>query len=477
MTGFRSACMALIVLATACGRTPVLDSEQGSQPAATQQGGVAGSSDEIGHFSAPKPAVHRPLLGKAPDAVFGFRPARQIFQPTDDGVGVAIVESVAAIDIDGDGRMDLVTLSSQGFVGVYLQTWGSGGELARPLTFRSSMGNYSPDNRWVLGDFNEDGITDFAFILTSEYGGGGGAGLLLSRQGRSPVYHEGFPAMTAMAVDGIADWAVLDDDGDGHEDLVMFRNSVDMFSTPLECETEFCPNYQVLHGDGKGNFERPLLRRLEIDAAIRAVSVVDLDGDGQSDVLVSGRPGDSPDDIVLLASYGNGGPFLHEWNRVHALETMMPAVFADLNGDGRLDTISGTEIHFQEGNREFSDAFYLATYYMDPGTPYVADFNRDGQNDLVNHQFEMFYTIPFLAVYMGGDGTLQPPFFIRDPPWDHAFRVSNDRFPYASGDFNGDGCTDLAIAVGYDGVAMLDGYNCEPWPRGTGGRLPGRTRR
>src|SRR5690606_24677256 len=146
--------------------------------------------------------------------------------------------------------------------------------------------------------------------------------------------------------------------------------------------------------------------------------------------------------------------------------------FGDINGDGLRDAVIGVEIHERNADGTFGEALRLATYMVNPTLPIIADFNGDGLDDLVNHQFIDFYTMPFMAVYMGGGGTLQPPFRAYHPGYNHSFSIPMNRHVYAKGDFNSDGCADLAVAIQYDGVAIFDGYNCKQRVSRTAGNPP-----
>lgn len=465
----RSLCWLVLLLLIGCGH----DARSGAERivpedlAADSVSGAAPSVENSHAFLLPPMKSDADSGMRAQGATFGFRAHRQYLRALDDPMGIADDESVAALDINGDGRDDLVTFSSQGFVGVLLQQ--RDGTLSAPIAFSNGPETYRASIRWVLADFNEDRITDVAFETTDEHGTRGGVGLLLSRAGANPVFHQGYPAMGDLG-----DWASLDVDGDGHQDVVTLRSDSDPSSG---WETNFYLHYEILHGDGKGNFGRRQIGRLDLDAFIHVALAVDIDGDGLDDLVFSTyEPGNQLPGRLWVSHRLSGGG-LGPLRELHSLQGWHPVVFGDLNGDGLLDTIAGTEIHFREQDGSFSDAQYLATYNSVQITPHIADFDGDGLDDLVNHQFEGFFSIPFLAVYMGGGGTLQAPFRIYDPPYNHMFKVSPHRYPYASGDFNGDGCRDLAVAVGYDGVAVLDGYNCVGRPRGTGGKLPGRRKR
>ncbi|WP_162315329.1 FG-GAP repeat domain-containing protein [Pseudoxanthomonas yeongjuensis] len=418
-------------------------------------------------------------------AQWGFRPHRQYLHRTNlevdpIGVGVAIYDDVVSGDFNGDGRTDLVALANQNFVDLILQT--SSGTLAAPITFSAGVINYSTAKLIVVDDFNEDGIKDVAFDTVSDDGYRGGVGLLLSRAGQVPSFKQGYPALAYMSCDSPGDWTSLDVDGDGHKDIVVAGGCPEHLNASQgSCNSNYCLIYQVLHGDGRGNFGRPTYAIAEgLEGGMSEIMVEDVNRDGLLDLVFVGTESDPYAGSVRVAYRLPGGGLspLHE---LHALLGNLTSethiIFGDVDGDKRRDTVSGDEIHLRNADGTFGEALGLAMNFSYPITPFIADFNGDGLDDLVNHQFEDFDLIPYLAVYLGKGGDLNPPirFYDPNPDWGHAFKVSYDRYPYAAGDFNQDGCLDLAIAVGYDGLAILDGVNCIPRPRRlTGGNLPPR---
>jgi hypothetical protein len=276
-----------------------------------------------------------------------------------------------------------------------------------------------------------------------------------------------------MANDMPADWASLDVDGDGYQDMVVSRSYVEQSTTSLACKNTLCPNYEVLHGDGKGNFGRSELVKLDIPEKISATATEDVDLDGLPDLVFVASNADDPlGGGRLLVAYRLRAGGLAWPARLQSTETGKPVLFGDINGDRLRDTLMGTEVHLRNPDGSFGPTLYLSTFMLNPATPVIADFNGDGLDDVVNHQFEDFLTPTFLAVYLGGGGTLQAPFRVYDTYYDHFFPVASGRHPYATGDFNGDGCRDLVVAIGPDGLAFLDGYNCIPQRIRTGGGIP-----
>ncbi len=146
-----------------------------------------------------------------------------------------------------------------------------------------------------------------------------------------------------------------------------------------------------------------------------------------------------------------------DMNGVHA-----PAFFGDLNGDGRTDLIYGDRVHFRESSGGFGAVVGLGLRHnMESYWNVLGDFDGNGQTDIVNHQFERSLTIPYFVTYLQKNGEVQSPFFRYDPPTSHF--VSPDKWSRqaaAVGDFNGDGCRDIAVAAQYSGLLFLEGRKC-----------------
>jgi hypothetical protein len=139
-----------------------------------------------------------------------------------------------------------------------------------------------------------------------------------------------------------------------------------------------------------------------------------------------------------------------------------PAFFGDLNSDGRTDLIYADVVHFRDASGAFQAPVGLGLRsYMDAYWNVLGDFDGNGQTDIVNRQFERFLTIPYFATYLQKNGTVQAPFFRYDPPTNHTVNPAKwDRHAFATGDFNGDGCLDIAVANQADGILFVEGQNC-----------------
>jgi hypothetical protein len=435
----------------------------GGQDGVVVSANVAGqaSTNDASTLRVPPPRVSE----SAATAEFGFKPHRQFNRMV--GPFVADYQAVAAADFNGDGRTDLVALPNHNLIDLFLQT--PSGTLASPLTFTYAIENYSSKKLMVINDFNKDGISDVAFHTLNDYGTSNGVDVLLSRVRASPVHHRGYRVPTGEYRDTPADWASLDANGDGRQDLVVARGRYD--------EIGVHPLYEVLYGDGRGNFVRSETFDLELPGEdLRQIQARDLNNDGFPDlVFVMLGPSSERGSVWVAYRLAQGGlaPPLKLFQSPPGEHHLF---FGDVNGDRRDDSIMGGAIRLRKADGSFGEELALNTFNTKPSTTTPADFDGDGLTDLVNKQFEGFYSIPFIAVYLQRNGTLGATLRLDDPPYAHSFNVGEHRQVYAVGDFNGDGCRDLAVAASYDGIVFLDGSNCIPLWHRTGGNLPPRRR-
>ena len=246
-----------------------------------------------------------------------------------------------------------------------------------------TMGSLGP--KLAIADVNGDGLEDL-FIG----GGKGQAGKLFLQDpsGRFSVSRQAALEADSLATDTDAVW--LDANGDGYPDLYVVSGGVDF--------SEDHPAYQdrLYLNDGRGNLKRADDGLPEMPVSGSAVSVADINGDGQPDLFVGGRylPGKYPEAprSYLLLNDGNG--HYNDVTARYSEELLSPglvtdACFADTDGDGISELVlagewMGIQVYKQEG-----EAFMAINTELTEQTKgwwlslQLADMDDDGDLDIL----------------------------------------------------------------------------------------------
>ena len=329
--------------------------------------------------------------------------------------------SVAAVDVNSDGKPDLVVAGGgsfgPGWVSVLL---GNGdGTFQKPQTFR--VGN---DPHAVAAvDVNGDGIPD---IIVA---GDGGVSVLLGN-GDGTFQN----AQTFAAGESPYAVAVADVNGDGKPDLVVANANFGSLYGSVS----------VLLGNGNGSFQQP--RSIATIRYPVSVVVADVNGDGKPDIIVAGRGGAS----VLL---GNGhGTFQKQLPVLAAGGYPDSVAVADVNGDGKPDLLfanrnnNDVSVLLGNGNGTFQNPKFISTGDK-PYSLTVADVNGDGKPDILVAN----YGDNNVSVLLGASED--------DAQKQQTFPVGKYPDSVAAADLNGDGKIDLVTANKYDNsVSVLDDY-------------------
>ena len=272
------------------------------------------------------------------------------------GVGIGGPNMLPEIgDLNGDGTPDLAAVvgGASGNVSVLLNN--GDGTFAKPVQY-SGVDNASA---LTLADLNGDGRTDIAVPNRASAGtvsvflnAGGGA--------FAPPAQYGIRNTLAQRAAPASQLAAGDLDGDGRPDLALINFA----------------NYTVniLLNDGNGAFAPGTSVATDIVVGTLAwVQVLDLKGQGRVDIIVgSDNPGGR------LGVFPNTGAAAFG----AAVNYAVPAVnvlVGDIDGDGRMDLVSGDLLLLNEGDGTFVEM----PHFLPSEASALGDLNGDGKFDFL----------------------------------------------------------------------------------------------
>jgi hypothetical protein len=342
--------------------------------------------------------------------------------------------SVTECSGDGTGCLPATTLAWLDNSAAF-----SGGHSAQPGTDWVSW----PSARPITGDFNGDGKIDLAISANSlsgiatylSNGNGTFAPVFSPQTGTDWVsWPSAKPLPGDFNGDGLTDIAVCMESGGGIATYLSNGNGTFTAVFSSQTGTDWCswPSIRLVTGD--------------------------FNGDGLADIAVMQ---DSLGGISVYLSNGNGtftGSYSGQTGTDWASWPSAKPMAGDFNGDGLTDIAvcmqngGGIGVYLSNGNGTFA-----ATYSSQTGSdwcswptarPIAGDFNGDGLTDIAVSAD----SLGGLGVYIAaGDGTFVPTF---------SSQTGSDwtSWPSArplSGDFNGDGLTDIAVVgVNMGGIAL-----------------------
>jgi len=345
----------------------------------------------------------------------GMAPAQELtFSKTELSTGASFfgtTQGVAVADLNGDGKPDLVLLTTGGPSNpqIVVVRLGNGDGTFQPGKVYPEGG--TGPQMIVIGDFNGDGIPDIAIPNSA-----GDISLFIGNGDGT------FQTVPRVPVGDTCGWmAVGDFNNDGILDLAM--------------AFPFSARVGVMLGNGDGTFKSPVFYPVGIQPSW--IAAVDMNHDGKLD-LVTANSG--PHTVSILLGNGNG-TFGSAASYV-AGQGAVSAVIGDLNGDGNPDIAiaggpaGGIGILLGRGDGTFQP-LTLYTVGTSPSSIVMADFELDGKMDLAVADAKPPTEANGVAIMRGnGDGTFQktPLYFDVISPVE-----------LAVADFNLDGKPDLAV--------------------------------
>ncbi|NTX12804.1 VCBS repeat-containing protein [Myxococcus sp. CA056] len=284
--------------------------------------------------------------------------------------------AVVAVDVDGDGWLDAVTVDGQtnlplinGNISVYKNLGSSApGTFGAPTSFTTG----TPGSvHLCTGDFDNNGVADIATTSVTQsqvsvlFGTGAG----------------NFGAPTFIGIQNTggvqSSIACRDLNSDGFSDIVVTSPSSARLS--------------VLINQGNGSFAAPVAYSNSAGGLTAGIAFGDANGDGTLDILSNGAAG-----RFLFFFRGNGnGTFASgvqsTASATSATNSALGVVAGDFNGDGKLDAYilvtaasGGVRPMTGNGNGGFT-ADTVVTTGASPGLNAIAtaDMDADGYADLI----------------------------------------------------------------------------------------------
>ena len=271
----------------------------------------------------------------------------------------SMISSIRNIDVDGDGDLDVVTSTHGTGIIEWHENNGAGGFTSTHAIFD---GAYAYDATGA--DLDGDGDMDLIGLMHD-----GGELLWFRNDGNqnfSSQIHLGSNQSFAAAV------TTGDFNGDGFIDIASTGHN--------------SGSVKIMTNDGAGNFTPTLVNVGSSDALSPGLESIDLDGDGDLDLLVSDRAGDK---VYFLDNNGSGTytqKVLTSANDPYGLAA------ADLDGDGDIDIAVAADTDNQflwlenDGSENFTK-HVVASGASSAWSVAIADVNGDGTQDIIGGKY------------------------------------------------------------------------------------------
>jgi len=404
------------------------------------------------------------------------------FQPPVIVTGIVPLD-VWAVDLNGDGKADLLGFSNDG---KQLLVYIGNGDGTFTAEVPYNLGATYPAARLVFGDFNGDHKTDVAVICGCLQP----QGVVLLGNGDGTFQSTSLP----LAVPTFATSTVAGDfNGDGKLDLATL-------GVPSSGSNNI-PTVSLQLGNGDGTFQAATAACTIPGSSLGGdITAADVNRDGKLDVVVAAN--------LIGVCLGNGnGTFSNSPEYYEPVSTLPGALgpfvaIADFNLDGNPDAVANNGILLGNGNGTFQGQRAIPLPYSSfsaslvgkfvknaaPGVAAIgmsssnvsslsiltndgtgvlslahtyvlpqlgsgiatADLNGDGNLDLiVTGSAPTSMNWSYTVLLGNGDGSFKPPVLYQQSV------PGGGTLPIVMADFNGDGKADMAVPIGTSVAVLL----------------------
>lgn len=313
-------------------------------------------------------------------------------------------ELMVAGDLNGDGATDFILPGKRVYLGVgnghFSMSGTLDGRVRQPVK---------------LGDLDNDGDLDLLVNVGADLESrsmlNDGQGVFTLIDNRETLSSYGTPAETLL----------FDMDGDGNLDVITDRDG----------------QIDLRFGRGDGTFDEVGYTHV-FNRILRRSALADMDGDGDLDVVASG---DNPEPTIKVLANDGSAHFTETAAMTGHSTVWESPVPADFDRDGRPDIFVWTDtdglwIYKNTDDGLFSESHIIPHEFNGyPSHPCVADLNADGLPDIVAGGLDA--DNQGYVVYVNqGDWVFERRLNL-DPATDHTLTLA---------DFNNDGVTDLLCA-------------------------------
>ena len=279
---------------------------------------------------------------------------------------VHVARSLATADLNGDGKLDLIAPDVSNSTVAVLYGNGDG-------TFQNAVEFAAPytSTGVAIGDFNKDGKPDIVAASSSGCCPWSGGITVLLNNGNGTFQSPVLYADPSGVDNGLV--AVADLNADGKLDVVV--------------SSEGGSNVAVFLGNGDGTFQAGTAYPVPLASAI---ALGDLSGAKKPDIAVTSYADGT---VWVLLNKGTGtfqiSSVYSADSSAMAMVNGMAIALADFNGDKKLDFVAGNPagqfvtVGLGNGDGTFRDSPHYNESGVWANGIAVADFNRDGNLDLV----------------------------------------------------------------------------------------------